>query len=49
MIEYSRQILREMFDGRNVSPVLPYVSLDSDRETAELVAKGNGRISCETL
>ncbi len=45
MIEYSRQILREMFDGRNVSPVLPYVSLDSDRKTVELVAKGNGRIS----
>lgn len=45
MIEYSRHTLREMFDGRNVSPVLPYMSLDSDRQTAELVAKGNGRIS----
>ena len=45
MIEYSRQTLKEMFDGKTVSPVLPYTSLDSDRETAELVAKGNGRIS----
>ena len=34
-----------MFDGEAVSPILPYVSLDADRETAQLVAKGNGRIS----
>ena len=45
MREYSRQIAKEMFDGKTVSPILPYTSLDSDRETAELVAKGNGRIS----
>lgn len=45
MIEYSRQTLKEMFDGRRVSPVLPYMSLDSDRQTVELVAKGNGKIS----
>lgn len=45
MIKYSRQTLKEMFDGKQVSPVLPYVSLDADRETAELVVKGNGRIS----
>jgi len=45
MIEYSKQILREMFDGKAVSPILPYMSLDADRETAELVVKGNGRIS----
>jgi len=34
-----------MFDGKKVSPILPYMSLDADRETAELVVKGNGRIS----
>ena len=45
MIEYSKQTLREMFDGRRVSPILPYMSLDADRETVELVVKGNGRIS----
>lgn len=45
MIEYSKQILKEMFDGRKVSPVLPYVSFDADRETAALVAEGNGKIS----
>ena len=45
MIEYSKQTLREMFDGRRVSPILPYMSLDADRETVELVVKGNGGIS----
>ena len=45
MIAYSRHTLREMFDGQKVSPVLPYSSFDADKETAELVAKGNGRIS----
>lgn len=45
MIEYSRQIIKEMFDGKSVSPILPYFSLDVNRETAELVVKGNGRIS----
>lgn len=34
-----------MFDGKSVSPILPYFSLDVNRETAELVVKGNGRIS----
>ncbi len=45
MIQYSRQTLREMFDGKQVSPILPYMSLDADRETIELVVKGNGKIS----
>lgn len=34
-----------MFDGKSVSPILPYFSLDVNRETADLVVKGNGRIS----
>lgn len=45
MKEFSKQTIKEMFDGQDVSPVLPYMSLDADRETAELVIKGNGRIS----
>ena len=45
MIGYNKLTLREMFDGKPVSPVLPYMSLDADREIAEIVAKGNGRIS----
>ena len=45
MIEYNKQTLREMFDRKQVSPILPYMSLDADREIAELVVKGNGRIS----
>lgn len=45
MIEYSKQITKEMFDGKSVSPILPYFSLDANRETAELVVNGNGRIS----
>lgn len=43
--KFDRKTLKEMFDGRSVSPILPYHSLDSDRETAKLVAEGNGRIS----
>ena len=34
-----------MFDGIEVSPVLPYESLDSDRDVAKKVLEGNGRIS----
>lgn len=45
MREFSKQTIKEMFDGNEVSPILPYTSLDADRETAELVVKGNGRIS----
>jgi len=45
MVEYSKQTLKEVFDGKKVSPILPYMSFDADRETAELVIKGNGRIS----
>jgi len=45
MNEYDRMTRKLMFDGKPVSPVLPYFSLDADRETAELVADGNGRIS----
>lgn len=45
MTEYSREIIKEMFDGIYVSPVLPYDSLDADEAIAEEIAHGNGRIS----
>ena len=45
MINYSRNTLLEMFDGMNVSPILPYDSLDADEAIAEEIAQGNGRIS----
>lgn len=44
-MEYNKQTLIEMFDGDTVSPILPYISFDADRETADLIIKGNGRIS----
>lgn len=34
MINYSRNTLLEMFDGMNVSPILPYDSLDADEAIA---------------
>lgn len=43
--KYDKLTLKEMFDGNKVSPILPYHSLDSDRNTAKLVAEGSGRIS----
>jgi len=41
----TRQIIKEMFDGENVSLILPYESLDADSHTVELIVKGCGRIS----
>lgn len=43
--KFDKTTLKEMFDGKSVSPILPYHSLDNDRETAKLVAEGCGRIS----
>ena len=45
MKEYSRTVLKEMFDGQRVSPMLPYTSLADNAEVAGLIAQGNGRIS----
>ena len=43
--EYSKPALKALFDGKKVSFQLPYEALDTDRETAIQVQKGNGRIS----
>lgn len=42
---YDKDTLKTMFDGQEVSPLLPYYSFDSDREVANKVLEGNGRIS----
>lgn len=43
--KYDKRTLRLMFDGVNVSPILPYESLDGNRELVLKIAEGNGRIS----
>lgn len=45
MIAYSNKILKEMFDGARVSCQLPYNTIANNRDVAELVEQGNGRIS----
>ena len=42
---YDAKTLQEMFDGKQVSPVLPYESIDADRETVEASIQASGRIS----
>ena len=46
MIEqYDHKTIVEMFDGQNVSPMLPYESLDADTETIAKSVQASGRIS----
>lgn len=45
MMEYSRKILNDVFGGQKVSPILPYVSLDQDKQTVDALTKGVGHIS----
>ena len=46
MIEkYDHKTLVEMFDGQEVSPILPYESIDADVETIEASTQASGRIS----
>ncbi len=46
MIErYDHKTIMEMFDGQNVSPVLPYESIDADVATIEASTQASGRIS----
>lgn len=46
MIEkYDHTTLVEMFDGREVSPILPYESIDADVATIEASTQACGRIS----
>ena len=46
MIEkYDHKMLVEMFDGQEVSPILPYESIDADVATIEASTQASGRIS----
>jgi len=45
MIKYDKATLKEMFDGKNISPILPYKSIDKDTNALESIASGNGHIS----
>lgn len=44
-MEYSKKILKEVFAGEKVSPILPYDSLDADPSLAEAITEGVGHIS----
>ena len=45
MENYDHKTLVEMFDGQNVSPILPYDSIDADVATIEASTQASGRIS----
>ena len=46
MIEkYDHKTLVEMFDGQDISPILPYESIDADVETIAASTQAGGRIS----
>ena len=45
MIDYDHKTLVEMFDSQNVSPILPYESIDADVATIEASTQASGRIS----
>ncbi len=42
---YDHRVLRDMFDGKEVSPVLPYTNLVDDREAIAQITEGIGRVS----
>ena len=42
--KYDYKTLQEMFDGREVSPVLPYDSIDADRDTVTASTQASGRM-----
>lgn len=42
---YDNKTLLDMFDGQNVSPILPYDSIDADVETIAASTQASGRIS----
>lgn len=43
--QYDHKTLMEMFDGKNVSPILPYESIDADITTIAASTQASGRIS----
>lgn len=44
-MEYNKKILKEVFGGETVSPILPYDSLDADPTLVEAITEGVGHIS----
>lgn len=44
-MEYSKKQIKEVFGGIQVSPILPYESLDTDTKLAEAISEGVGHIS----
>lgn len=44
-MEYSKKQIKEVFGGIDVSPVLPYESLDTDVSLAEAITEGVGHVS----
>ena len=45
MGKYDHKTIVEMFDGHEVSPILPYESLDADAKTIAESVQASGRIS----
>lgn len=45
MKPFSRQELQSLFDGKKVSSILPYPSLDGSEEVSRLLVEGSGRLS----
>lgn len=43
--QYDHKTLMEMFNGKNVSPILPYESIDADIATIAASTQASGRIS----
>lgn len=42
---FTRKELKDLFDGQQVSDVLPYAGLDADPQVQQEIAQGNGHIS----
>lgn len=45
MRNFTNKELKELFDGRRVSSVLPYENLEAGSEMNKLIKEGNGRLS----
>lgn len=45
IMQYDHKTLVEMFDGQDVSPILPYDSIDADVATIDASTQASGRIS----
>lgn len=43
--QYDCKTILEMFDGHEVSPILPYDSIEADANTIKASSQASGRIS----